>query len=331
MSYVQKFSCKPPGHEAARQRENQRRHRARVKTQISELEATLAKTQNQLDDALRCIDSLTAEVERLQHTLQQQDSSRQPSFPDGSSESLDPGIDCPLLPPPSPGESTMTCRDAFSIIRERSVFGLDFDAATEWLQPGFRRAIVPGSGCRVQTHILSQNPTRPHIPTPRYLPSAAMAHPNPLGHLSIGVRDYAVSKAFYSAILAALGLSLVYDSEDPAKGGQTPSSSSGPTPKKKTRTLGFGPDPQHELLNLFEFGPDAAPAPGPGFHLAFNAPTRDAVVEFHAMAVGFGGADNGLPGVRRHYGEDYFAAFVVDPDGWRLEAVCKTPEGAEGE
>ncbi|KAK3349890.1 Glyoxalase/Bleomycin resistance protein/Dihydroxybiphenyl dioxygenase [Lasiosphaeria hispida] len=153
-----------------------------------------------------------------------------------------------------------------------------------------------------------------------------MTHPNPLGHLSIGVRDYAASKAFYSAILSPLGLVLVYDSEDSAKGGQAPTSSDPHKNMKRIRTLGFGPDPQHELLNIFEFGPDAA-APGAGFHLAFNAPTRDAVVEFHAMGVGFGGADNGLPGVRRHYGEDYFAAFVVDPDGWRLEAVCKRPEG----
>ncbi|KAK3349891.1 hypothetical protein B0T25DRAFT_250877 [Lasiosphaeria hispida] len=215
MSYVQKFSIKGPGHEAARQRENQRRHRARVKTHISELEATLANTQSRLDDALGCIDNLTAEVQRLQHALQQQGPTPQLSvsarrtdesvssgpgaavedrvpqrtqgcgssqcekdasfvdefhpvedYPserqDAGSESLmlssrgslDPSTDCPLLPPPSPGESTMTCRDAFSIIRERSVFGFDFDAAIDWLKPGFRRAIVAGGGCRVQTHIL---------------------------------------------------------------------------------------------------------------------------------------------------------------------------------
>ncbi|KAK0616677.1 Glyoxalase/Bleomycin resistance protein/Dihydroxybiphenyl dioxygenase [Immersiella caudata] len=150
-----------------------------------------------------------------------------------------------------------------------------------------------------------------------------MTHFNPLGHLSIGVRDYSVSKAFYSAILFPIGLSLVYDSEDPAKGGKALNPDADATKKKRTRTLGFGPDADHELLNIFEFGDDAA-APGAGFHLAFNAPTRDAVVEFHAMAIGFGGSDNGAPGIRKHYGANYFAAFVVDPDGWRLEAVCKT-------
>lgn len=148
-----------------------------------------------------------------------------------------------------------------------------------------------------------------------------MSHFNPLGHISIGVKDYAVSKAFYSAVLSPLGLNLVYDSEDPALGGTAEGA-------KKTRTLGFGPDSEHELINIFEFGDDAA-APGAGFHLALNAPTRDAVIQFHAMAVGFGGQDNGLPGVRRHYGEYYFAAFVIDPDGWRLEAVCKNRDEDE--
>ncbi|KAK3303615.1 Glyoxalase/Bleomycin resistance protein/Dihydroxybiphenyl dioxygenase [Chaetomium strumarium] len=138
-----------------------------------------------------------------------------------------------------------------------------------------------------------------------------MAQANPLGHISIGVRDYDVSKAFYTAVLAPLGMKLVYDSEVSSPG------------TGKVRTLGYGIDPEHELLNIFEFGEEAAP-PGPGFHLAFNAPTRDAVVEFHAQAMASGGMDNGLPGVRKHYGGSYFAAFVVDSDGWRLEAVCKT-------
>ncbi len=143
-----------------------------------------------------------------------------------------------------------------------------------------------------------------------------MAHHNPLGHISIGVRSHEASKAFYTAVLAPLGLALVYDSE---------ASSAGTSKKGKVRTLGYGPDAEHEVLNIFEFGDDAA-APGPGFHLAFNAPTRLAVVEFHARAMACGGMDNGLPGVRKHYGANYFAAFVVDPDGWRLEALCKDPE-----
>ncbi|KAH6843208.1 Glyoxalase/Bleomycin resistance protein/Dihydroxybiphenyl dioxygenase [Chaetomium sp. MPI-CAGE-AT-0009] len=147
-----------------------------------------------------------------------------------------------------------------------------------------------------------------------------MAQLNPLGHISIGVRDYAVSKAFYTAALAPLGLKLVYDSEAASPSPSTTTTAT--TTTKKVRTLGYGRDAQHEVLNIFEFG-DSAAAPGPGFHLAFDAPSRMAVVEFHAQATGAGGADNGLPGVRRHYGASYFAAFVVDPDGWRLEAVCQ--------
>src|SRR6187399_335389 len=135
---------------------------------------------------------------------------------------------------------------------------------------------------------------------------ATAPHPQLLSHLSIGVRNYDVSRAFYSAVLAPLGLKLVFDSE-----------ADGPSGEGKTRTLGFGVDEEHELLNVFEFGDDAH-APGPGFHLAFHAPSRQAVVEFHASAIGFGGQDNGLPGVRKHYGAHYFAAFIVDPDGWRL-------------
>lgn len=133
-----------------------------------------------------------------------------------------------------------------------------------------------------------------------------------LGHISLGVRDYEVSKRFYTAVLAPLGLRIVYDSE--AK-----------KPSGRTRTLGYGRHEDEEPLNIFETLEKAAP-PGEGFHLAFNAPTRESVVEFHAKALEFGGKDNGRPGVRKHYGDNYFAAFVVCPDGWRLEAVCKKRE-----
>jgi catechol 2,3-dioxygenase-like lactoylglutathione lyase family enzyme len=140
------------------------------------------------------------------------------------------------------------------------------------------------------------------------------AHPQPLGHLSIGVHNYAISKAFYGAVLEPLGLRLVYDSET-AK----PAGTAGP------RTLGYGVDAEHELLNIFEHGELARP-PGRGCHIAFNAASRQAVVDFHAAALRFGGVCDGRPGLRSHYGENYFAAFVICPDGWRLEAVCKKRE-----
>jgi catechol 2,3-dioxygenase-like lactoylglutathione lyase family enzyme len=130
------------------------------------------------------------------------------------------------------------------------------------------------------------------------------AHPTPLGHISIGVRDYDVSKAFYTAALAPLGLRLVYD---------------------KSPCAGFGPDETREVLNLFERSQDARP-PGPGSHVAFNAPNRQAVLDFHNAALAAGGKSLGEPGLRPHYGPHYFAAFVVCPDGWKLEAVYQEKE-----
>ena len=62
----------------------------------------------------------------------------------------------------------------------------------------------------------------------------------------------------------------------------------------------------------------------PGFHVALGAPSRASVVAFHAAALAAGGTDNGPPGLRPGYGPTYFAAFVMDPEGHRLEAVCKT-------
>jgi len=234
---LHKFSCKPPGHDAARQRENQRRHRARVKSRIAELEASLSRAQSSLDDALKQIESLTAEVQRLQHTpgsrsttpiqtaAQQQTVLEPATSPEretfgrvesdetteqtlstldtrpraGALPSLsttiyreasvvtpepipsatrepwstspqplaklpanglsasgfeDPNNDCALLPPPSVSESTIPCREAYSIIKDRITPDFDLSTATEWLKPGFRRAVLPGTGCRVKTHIL---------------------------------------------------------------------------------------------------------------------------------------------------------------------------------
>jgi catechol 2,3-dioxygenase-like lactoylglutathione lyase family enzyme len=131
-----------------------------------------------------------------------------------------------------------------------------------------------------------------------------------LGHISIGVKDYDSAKAFYTAALRPLGLQLVYDSAE-IKGAEY-----------KPRTLGYGPDETRELLNIFEYGGEAH-APGRGCHVAFNAPSRGAVDEFYDEAIRFGGEGDGGPGVRLRYGPDYYAAFVVSPDGWRMEAVCK--------
>ncbi|MDH6202095.1 catechol 2,3-dioxygenase-like lactoylglutathione lyase family enzyme [Rhizobium leguminosarum] len=72
--------------------------------------------------------------------------------------------------------------------------------------------------------------------------------------------------------------------------------------------------------------PDGQCPPSPGFHLAFAAPSRQAVDQFYAAAIAQGGSDNGRPGLRPHYGEHYYAAFVMDPDGYALEAVFNSAE-----
>jgi catechol 2,3-dioxygenase-like lactoylglutathione lyase family enzyme len=119
-----------------------------------------------------------------------------------------------------------------------------------------------------------------------------------LGHISLGVVDLARATAFYDAVLAPLGFIRVWTGGD---------------------GLGYGPTSGGEPLNIFA-RPDARP-PGPGFHLAFKAPDRAAVDAFHAAALAHGGTDAGLPGPRPSYGDTYYAAFVYDPEGWKLEAV----------
>lgn len=64
------------------------------------------------------------------------------------------------------------------------------------------------------------------------------------------------------------------------------------------------------------------PDTGSGLHFCFVAPTRESVDAFHAAALASGGRDNGRPGVREEYDPDYYAAFVIDPDGYRFEAHC---------
>ncbi len=120
-----------------------------------------------------------------------------------------------------------------------------------------------------------------------------------LGHLSFGVEDLGRAVQFYDRILAPLGFVRVWSNE---------------------RGAGFGPKGGGDKLALFARPGQVIP-PGPGFHLAFDAPSRAAVDAFHAAAMAAGGRDAGAPGLRPHYSATYYAAFVIDLDGYKLEAV----------
>ena len=120
-----------------------------------------------------------------------------------------------------------------------------------------------------------------------------------INHVSIGVRDLARAKRFYEAALQPLGYRCL-------------SEASG--------ALGFGRDAVAFWVSVVE-RPVVADKDS-GLHFCFNAPTRSSVNAFHAAALGAGGGDNGKPGVRAEYDPDYYAAFVIDPDGYRIEAYC---------
>jgi catechol 2,3-dioxygenase-like lactoylglutathione lyase family enzyme len=123
-----------------------------------------------------------------------------------------------------------------------------------------------------------------------------------IDHISIGVRDIARSKRFYDAALRPLGYACCNESEG---------------------SLGYG-----GKAIAFWIGASEHPVPADarsGLHVCFAAPSRAAVQAFHAAALANGGRDNGAPGLRADYGPDYYAAFVVDPDGYRIEAYCGKP------
>ena len=126
-----------------------------------------------------------------------------------------------------------------------------------------------------------------------------------LHHISLGVSDIDRAAAFYDAALAPLGYIRVW--EDLASGADD-------------QAVGYGVAGGGDKLAIKLRGKGQRP-PGPGFHLAFAAPDRQAIAAFHAAALAHGGRDNGGPGLRAHYGPNYFAAFVVDPDGHHIEAV----------
>jgi catechol 2,3-dioxygenase-like lactoylglutathione lyase family enzyme len=126
-----------------------------------------------------------------------------------------------------------------------------------------------------------------------------------LDHVGFAVADARVSRRFYEAALAPLGISLIAEvpPEVTGSGGQA---------------YGFG------LAGNPFFWVGDNERTGEGTHIAFQAKTRAEVEAFHAAALAVGAKDNGGPGLRPHYAPDYYAAFVIDPDGNNVEAVCRS-------
>ena len=118
-------------------------------------------------------------------------------------------------------------------------------------------------------------------------------------HVSIGVRDLSRTKRFYDAALQPLGYNCL--SED-------------------ATSLGYGGGQVGLWVGVADH--PVPPDDASNLHVCFAAPTRAAVDAFHGAALRCGGRDNGAPGLRPAYGPDYYAAYVVDPDGYRIEAYC---------
>jgi catechol 2,3-dioxygenase-like lactoylglutathione lyase family enzyme len=125
-----------------------------------------------------------------------------------------------------------------------------------------------------------------------------------IDHIGIGVIDYARAKAFYDKALAPLGIALVMEVTAEQTGDQP--------------AAGYGSDGKP----YFWVGPTPQTARA---HIAFVADTRAAVDAFYKAGLGAGGKDNGGPGLRPHYHANYYGAFVLDPDGHNIEAVCHAP------
>jgi catechol 2,3-dioxygenase-like lactoylglutathione lyase family enzyme len=132
---------------------------------------------------------------------------------------------------------------------------------------------------------------------------------SPLDHIGLRCTDLERSLAFYRAALAALGLDIVMEVSAEQSGDR--------------RHIGFGRDGKPSVWLT-----DGATATGGGLHLAVVAADRAQVDAFHRAGLAAGGRDNGAPGLRPHYHPNYYGAFLLDPDGHNIEAVCQRPASA---
>lgn len=127
-----------------------------------------------------------------------------------------------------------------------------------------------------------------------------------IDHTGIVVSDFERSKAFYRQALAPIAYQLLLEFPAAVTG--------------HTEVAGFGEPPKPDFW-ISRGTPNQPP-----LHIAFRVNTRAEVDAFHRAALAAGGTDNGAPGLRPHYHPDYYGAFVRDPDGHNIEAVCHAPE-----
>lgn len=126
-----------------------------------------------------------------------------------------------------------------------------------------------------------------------------------IDHIGLTVTDFGKSRTFYRQALAALGYGLLMEVSAAQTG--------------TTDHAGFGVAPKPD------FWITGGTAPPTRVHVAFRVDSRAQVDAFHAAALAAGGTDNGPPGIRAHYHPNYYGAFVLDPDGHNIEAVCHAP------
>ena len=125
-----------------------------------------------------------------------------------------------------------------------------------------------------------------------------------IDHIGFPVSDYARAKAFYTLALAPLGYAPIMEVQ---------------RTENDASAAGFGADGKPDFWIGGEGGLEKP------LHVAIVAKDRAAVDAFHKAALTAGGKDNGAPGIRARYHPHYYAAFVLDPDGHNIEAVCQTP------
>ncbi len=123
-----------------------------------------------------------------------------------------------------------------------------------------------------------------------------------IDHISIPVADFEKSASFYDPVLAALGLR---------------------RRKQRDGAIGYGPDDVLPPIFWIHAREPGHATPGIGLHLSFRARDRAEVQAFHETALQHGGADAGAPGVRPQYTAGFYGCFILDPDGFKIEAVVR--------